>query len=67
MASGKTLTEIAKELSLSDKTVSTYRARLMEKLNLKSNADLMRYPLSTGVWPNGLSCGLSYRSRRSGL
>ncbi|MBE7472828.1 MAG: hypothetical protein DPW09_40310 [Anaerolineae bacterium] len=45
MASGKTLAEIAEELSLSAKTVSTYRTRLMEKLDLKSNAELMRYAI----------------------
>ncbi len=49
MASGKTLIEIAEELSLSAKTVSTYRTRLMEKLNLKSNAELMRYTLDLGL------------------
>ncbi len=43
MASGKTLIEIAEALSLSAKTVSTYRTRLLEKLNLKSNAELIRY------------------------
>ena len=45
MAKGKTLTEIAEALSLSAKTVSTYRARLLEKLNLKTNAELMRYAI----------------------
>ncbi|MBE7474156.1 MAG: DNA-binding response regulator [Anaerolineae bacterium] len=49
MARGKTLAEIAEELSLSAKTVSTYRTRLMEKLNLKTNADLMRYALDHGL------------------
>lgn len=43
MATGKTMTEIAEELSLSVKTVSTYRARLLEKLNLKTNAEAIRY------------------------
>jgi DNA-binding NarL/FixJ family response regulator len=43
MASGKTLTEIAETLSLSAKTVSTYRARLLEKLNLRTNSELIRY------------------------
>ncbi len=45
MAGGKTLAEIAEQLALSAKTVSTYRARLLEKLNLKTNAELMRYAL----------------------
>jgi two-component system, NarL family, invasion response regulator UvrY len=43
MASGKTMTEIAKELFLSVRTVSTYRARLLEKMNMKTNAELIRY------------------------
>ena len=45
MAGGKTLTEIAETLGLSAKTVSTYRARLLEKLNLKTNSELIRYVL----------------------
>jgi DNA-binding NarL/FixJ family response regulator len=45
MASGKTLTEIAEVLSLSAKTVSTYRTRLLEKLNLKSNVEIIRYAI----------------------
>ena len=49
MANGKTLTEIAGELALSAKTVSTYRTRLLEKLNLKSNAELMRYAIQNGL------------------
>jgi len=43
MASGQTITGIADELSLSVKTVSTYRARILEKLNLSSNAEAIRY------------------------
>ena len=43
IASGKTVTEIAEELSLSVKTISTYRARIMEKMNMKTNAELTRY------------------------
>jgi DNA-binding NarL/FixJ family response regulator len=45
MASGRTPTQIAAELSLSVKTVSVYRARLLEKLQLKNNAELTRYAL----------------------
>jgi len=45
LASGKTVAEIAKALSLSAKTVSTYRARLLEKMNLKTNAELIRYAI----------------------
>jgi len=43
IATGKTITEIADHLSLSIKTISTYRSRILEKLNLKTNADLARY------------------------
>jgi DNA-binding NarL/FixJ family response regulator len=43
IASGKTVGEIAEELSLSVKTISTYRARILEKMNLKSNAALTHY------------------------
>ena len=45
IAHGKTVTHIAEELSLSVKSVSTYRARIMEKLHLNSTADLTRYAL----------------------
>src|SRR5688572_3499882 len=48
-ASGLAMKEIASQLSLSIKTVSTYRCRLLEKLNLTSNAQLMRYALKEGV------------------
>ncbi len=43
IAQGKALTEIAAELFLSPKTVSTYRQRILEKMGMKSNADLTRY------------------------
>jgi two-component system invasion response regulator UvrY len=45
IASGKTVTEIAELLSLSDKTISTYRARLLEKMAMKTNAELTRYAI----------------------
>ena len=41
--------EIARQLALSVKTISTYRCRLLEKLNLSSNAQLMRYAFKEGV------------------
>jgi len=41
LAAGKTVQEIADELMLSPKTISTYRARVLEKLELKSNAELI--------------------------
>jgi DNA-binding NarL/FixJ family response regulator len=43
IASGKTVAEIAIELSLSVKTISTYRARVLEKMKMKNNAELARY------------------------
>ena len=43
IASGRTLKEIAGELSLSYNTINTYRQRVMEKLELSSTADLIRY------------------------
>ncbi len=45
LASGKTVSEIAEELSLSVNTISTYRTRLLEKLGLGNNAELTRYAL----------------------
>ncbi|HXE22932.1 MAG TPA: response regulator transcription factor [Rhodoferax sp.] len=45
LAKGETAGDIAKTLSLSVKTVSTYRTRLMEKMNLSSNSDLTYYAL----------------------
>ena len=45
IASGKTVSEIAGLLSLSDKTISTYRARLLEKMGMKTNAELTRYAI----------------------
>ena len=45
LAKGVTASDIAEELSLSVKTVSTYRTRLMEKMNLNTNSDLTYYAL----------------------
>ena len=45
IASGKTVSEIARELSLSVKTVSEYRARLLAKMNLKTSAELTHYAI----------------------
>lgn len=45
LAKGLTVSEIAEQLSLSVKTVSTYRARVLEKMNLKNNAEIMRYAM----------------------
>lgn len=46
LALGKTVTQIAESLSLALTTISTYRSRVMEKLNLSTNSDLTRYALS---------------------
>ena len=45
IAAAKAMKEIAKECFLSVRTVSTYRARLLEKMNMKTNAELIRYAL----------------------
>ena len=45
IASGKTVTEIGKELFLSPKTISTYRARILEKMRMKNNSQLVRYAI----------------------
>ena len=47
IASGNTVSEIADILSLSDKTISTYRARLLEKMGMKTNAELTRYAIQS--------------------
>jgi len=45
IASGETLTEISANLSLSVKTISTYRTRILNKLNLTNNSELIRYAI----------------------
>jgi len=45
LASGKAVSDIAGQLSLSATTVSTYRSRIMEKMSMKTNAELTRYAL----------------------
>ena len=45
IVAGKSLTEISVELNLSAKTITTYRARILEKLNLTNNAELIRYAI----------------------
>lgn len=49
LAKGETVGAIADDLSLSVKTVSTYRTRIMEKLNLSSNSDLTYYAMKNGL------------------
>lgn len=50
IASGKTVGQIAAHLSLSVNTVSTYRARILEKTGLKTNAELMRYAVDHNLF-----------------
>jgi DNA-binding NarL/FixJ family response regulator len=49
LAAGKTLTQIAESLNIAVATVSTYRARLLEKLQLGSTAELIRFGLEHGL------------------
>jgi two-component system, NarL family, invasion response regulator UvrY len=49
LASGKPVVEIATALSISESTVSTYRTRILQKMNLKSNSDLMHYGIVNGL------------------
>jgi DNA-binding NarL/FixJ family response regulator len=49
IASGKTVTAIAKELSLSVKTISTYRTRILEKTGMVNSAELTHYAIQNGL------------------
>src|SRR5499433_782997 len=49
IASGKTVSMVAVELGLSVKTISTYRVRVLEKLNMRNNAELTRYAIKGGL------------------
>ncbi len=49
IATGKSISEIAAETALSVKTVSTYRARALEKMKMRTNAELTRYAIRTGL------------------
>ena len=49
IASGLTVSQVAARLSLSVKTVSTYRARVLEKMNMKTTAELMHYGIQHGL------------------
>jgi len=49
LASGLTPTEISEKLFLSIKTVSTYRARLLDKMHMRTNAELMKYAIKAGL------------------
>jgi DNA-binding NarL/FixJ family response regulator len=49
IAAGVPLTDIGDKLHVSVKTISSYRARIMEKMQMKSNADLTRYAMTHGM------------------
>jgi DNA-binding NarL/FixJ family response regulator len=49
IAAGKTVTEISQTLGLSSKTVSTYRARVLEKMRMEKNAQLTHYAIKQGL------------------
>jgi two-component system invasion response regulator UvrY len=49
IASGKTVTEIAAKLSLSNKTISTYRRRILDKMEMRTNAELTHYAIRNGL------------------
>jgi DNA-binding NarL/FixJ family response regulator len=49
IAQGKRLAKIAEELSLSAKTISTYRTRVLEKLGVSTNTELVRYALENSL------------------
>ncbi|MEW6445251.1 MAG: response regulator transcription factor [Pseudomonadota bacterium] len=49
LAKGKTVNEIADQFAISNKTVSTHKTRLMEKMDFENMADLMRYAINNGL------------------
>jgi len=49
LASGKTVSQVAQDLSLSVKTISTHRARILKKMEMKTNAELMHYAVRQGL------------------
>lgn len=49
LASGKSIKEIGEGLSLSSKTISTYRERILDKLSLKTTADIIRFAIQEGL------------------
>jgi DNA-binding NarL/FixJ family response regulator len=49
IASGKTVSEIAEEISLSVNTISTYRTRILEKIDLNNSAELTRYAIDNNL------------------
>jgi two-component system invasion response regulator UvrY len=51
IGTGKQVKDIGEELSLSVKTVSTYRTRLLEKMGMETTAQLIRYAIQHGLVP----------------
>jgi two-component system, NarL family, invasion response regulator UvrY len=49
IASGKTVSEIAEAVNLSVTTISTYRTRILEKMNMKNNSEITRYAMQEGL------------------
>ena len=49
VGSGKSLIEIAEKLGISDRTVSTYRTRILKKMNLKNNSEIIHYVINNGL------------------
>lgn len=49
LTAGKTMTQIAQELNLSVKTISSYRSRVLEKLHIKTNAEIINYCITHGI------------------
>ena len=49
IAQGRTVSEIGDELRLSVKTISTYRTRILEKMGMRNNAELMHYAIEEGI------------------
>ena len=50
IAAGKSITEIAQQLSLSVKTISTHKTRIMEKMGLANQAELIRYAIENKLF-----------------
>jgi DNA-binding NarL/FixJ family response regulator len=49
ISSGKTINQISKKLSLSNSSISTYRARILEKMKMSSTTDIIRYVVKHGL------------------
>lgn len=51
LVQGKGLNDVAAELAISNKTVSTHKVRMMRKMGIRTNAELIRYAISNGIAP----------------